>query len=372
MEGSSTPANGKQETTSILVSSGNSNAHPTKSARVATVVQVSAADGDSSGAEDEAQEEARVDDSAILEDLPDDTEEIDLVHARIHSISALGLPRFGAHLKKLCLRQNYISVLDPEVMKALAGLEELDLYDNKVKTVDEALSGLSKLTVLDLSFNLLRRVPDTLHYLRALDTVYFVQNKISQISGLDSVGTTLRSLELGGNRLRRIENLDALVNLQELWLGKNKIVKLENLGSLKRLKILSIQSNRITKLEGLEGLDDLEELYLSHNGIERLEGLEKNTKLRVLDVGNNFVKALENLSHSTTLGELWINDNRIDTLDTLEPQLKHVETLRTIYLERNPVQASEGVNYRRKVMLALPQVEQLDATYVRQVDRVVD
>jgi protein phosphatase 1 regulatory subunit 7 len=56
--------------------------------------------------------------------------------------------------------------------------------------------------VLDLSFNLLKSVPDTFHHLISLRTVYFVQNRISRISGLEGVGASLRSLELGGNKLR--------------------------------------------------------------------------------------------------------------------------------------------------------------------------
>jgi Leucine-rich repeat (LRR) protein len=55
--------------------------------------------------------------------------------------------------------------------------------------------------VLDLSFNLLRNVPDRLEYLTSLHTIYFVQNKISKITGLTSC-SLLRSLELGGNRIR--------------------------------------------------------------------------------------------------------------------------------------------------------------------------
>ena len=57
-------------------------------------------------------------------------------------------------------------------------------------------------SVLDLSFNLLKLIPDTLHHLTSLRTVYFVQNRISKITGLQGVGETLRSLELGGNKLR--------------------------------------------------------------------------------------------------------------------------------------------------------------------------
>jgi Leucine-rich repeat (LRR) protein len=103
-------------------------------------------------------------------------------------------------------------------------------------------------SILDLSFNLLRAVPEELTRIPALRTLYFVQNKISHIDHLGHLGATLHSLELGGNRIRvncmpsqrpptpdsewthrlqRIENLEALVNLEELWLGKNKITVLE-------------------------------------------------------------------------------------------------------------------------------------------------
>lgn len=59
-----------------------------------------------------------------------------------------------------------------------------------------------------------------------------------------------------------------------------------------------------------------------------------------------------------------MNNNKVVTLDALEPQLKHISTLETVYLEGNPVQKKEGTAYRRKVILALPQVKQIDATCV--------
>lgn len=158
-----------------------------------------------------------------------------MLHSRIGSLAKLHLPRFAGNLRKLCLRQNIISHLDPEVFHQLTLLEELDLYDNKIKNVGEALDKLKKLTyvlelcssfntsflragqwrrqilmifppllsvsVLDLSFNLLRAVPDRLGSLPSLDTIFFVQNKISKIAGLNH-SVTLRSLELGGNRIR--------------------------------------------------------------------------------------------------------------------------------------------------------------------------
>ena len=56
-------------------------------------------------------------------------------------------------------------------------------------------------STLDLSFNLLRSIPDALAHLRSLETVYFVQNRISKITGLEA-SVSLTSLELGGNKIR--------------------------------------------------------------------------------------------------------------------------------------------------------------------------
>lgn len=154
--------------------------------------------------------------------LTSTTQEIELVHSRLHSLAHLRLERFGKHLKKLCLRQNFISTLDPDIFSVLTELSELDLYDNKIKHVGSCLESLSHLeyvrsrlyfhhilltfvthvSVLDLSFNLLKSIPDSIEHLHSLKTLYFVQNRILRISNLSGVGATLRSVELGGNRIR--------------------------------------------------------------------------------------------------------------------------------------------------------------------------
>ncbi|KAG8713398.1 hypothetical protein FRC08_013292 [Ceratobasidium sp. 394] len=301
----------------------------------------------------------------LLAAYPDETEDIDLVHARLHTLANLRLPRFGPHLNRLCLRQNFIAEVGEGDIGALVGLEELDLYDNRLKGVGGALDNLKDLKVLDLSFNLLRNVPNGLERHTRLHTIFFVQNKITKITGVQGLSGSLRSLELGGNRIRMIENLEGLGVLEELWLGKNKITKLQGLSTLKRLRVLSIQSNRITKLEGLEELTELEEFYISHNGLSKIEGLEQNLKLRTLDVGGNTIKAVEGISHLTELEEFWASDNQIESLQDLERELGGTKSLSTIYLERNPCQRADETGYRRKIMLALPQVQQIDATYTR-------
>lgn len=138
----------------------------------------------------------------------------------------------------------------------------------------------------------------------------------------------------------------------------------QHLSQLTKLKTLSIQSNRITKIENLEGLVNLEELYLSHNGLEKIEGLEKNVKLTTLDIGGNKIQVIEGVCHLNLLNEFWANDNQIASIGPLESQLgpSTCPDLNTVYLEGNPVQRAEGSSYRKKVMLALPQISQIDAT----------
>jgi protein phosphatase 1 regulatory subunit 7 len=62
-----------------------------------------------------------------------------------------------------------------------------------------------------------------------------------------------------------------------------------------------------------------------------------------------------------------MNGNQIPDLLALEPQLREISSLETIYLEANPCQTNDMSGYRRKIMLALPQLKQIDATYVRGV-----
>ena len=62
---------------------------------------------------------------------------------------------------------------------------------------------LTKCRSLDLSFNNIRH-PPTLPSLKKVETLYLVQNKIKAVEAgqLDWAQASLKSLELGGNRIR--------------------------------------------------------------------------------------------------------------------------------------------------------------------------
>jgi protein phosphatase 1 regulatory subunit 7 len=298
-------------------------------------------------------------DEDLLDDIPLDIEDIDLVHSRVSSIAALKLERF-TNVQRLCLRQNAISSIS---LSSNLGetLQELDLYDNLISHI-KGLDDLRSLTSLDLSFNKIKHIKNIDH-LQKLKELYFVQNRISKIENLQGL-EDLTTIELGANRIREIENLEPLKALQELWLGKNKITEIKNLSSLSHLRLLDLKSNRLTSIAGLEDLSNLEELYVSHNAITEISAtsLAKNHKLRVLDISNNQISHLENLSHLKDLEELWASSNKLHDFREVERELADKEKLETVYFEMNPLQLSGPAVYRNKVRLALPRIKQIDAS----------
>lgn len=298
-------------------------------------------------------------DEDLLDDYPLDSEDIDLVHCRISSLSALKLERF-IKLQRLCLRQNAISSISlPESLGET--LQELDLYDNLISHI-KGLEDLKALTSLDLSFNKIKHIKNVNH-LRNLTELFFVQNRISKIENLDGL-ENVTMIELAANRLREIENLEPLHKLQELWLGKNKITEMKNLSSLTNLRLLDLKSNRLTAITGLSSLSNLEELYVSHNAITDItpDSLASNLKLRVLDISNNQIARLENIGHLKELEEFWASSNKLSDFREVERELRDKEKLETVYFEMNPLQLAGPALYRNKVRLALPQVKQIDAS----------
>ena len=82
----------------------------------------------------------------------------------------------------------------------------------------------------------------------------------------------------------------------------------------------------------------------------------------MLDISNNQITNLTGLGHATQLEELWASSNQLASFEEVERELKDKKVLSTVYFEGNPLQLRNPVMYRNKVRLALPQVQQIDAS----------
>lgn len=289
----------------------------------------------------------------------------DPVHVEINSLRIFSLEEIYPCLAKLTtttqslgFRKNLVHEILPLPLN-LRHIVELDLYDNKVKVVRN-LETLPHLRKLDLSYNQIRDVQG-LDTLSSLEELYLVENKIKVIQGLGQL-TNLKLLELGGNSIREIgaEAFVGLANLEQLFLGKNKIQKIQGLEALTKLQRLSLQANRlICVADGLRNNTSLTELYLSENGIPTIEGVAHLQALKLLDYSMNPVVSLAGIEPlQPCLTEFWLTDGKVADWGELA-RLQSFNVLRTIYLERNPIESDK--RYRNKVYHALPQLVQIDS-----------
>lgn len=315
------------------------------------------------------------DDTVLLHaDFPPDSSEIALVHLKIQSLAPL-VPTLAAaypQLTELTLRSNLIGSLSPlKALPQLAQLTHLDLYDNRIKHISQALLDASSLQVLDLSFNNIKHI-NNLQNLAHLTHLYLVQNRIKHLPahGFPPVHV-LQTLELAGNHLESLQNLpQCFPALTDLWLAQNKLSHLLHFpASLPRLRILSLQSNNLSAacLAQLPPLPCLEELYLADNNLVDLAQLPALPRLLTLDLTRTNLRRLPPLDRSPRLTDLWASYNLLDSFDNIQAGLAHCVHIDTVYFEGNPVQLANPALYRTKIKLALPKsLKKIDAMYINQ------
>ena len=121
----------------------------------------------------------------------------------------------------------------------------LDLSNNQLTTLPEAIAQLSNLSLLDLSDNQLTRLPEA----------------IAQLSNLSW-------LNLSDNQLTTLpEAIAQLSNLNVLYLSDNQLTRLpEAIAQLSNLRVLDLRNNQLTTLpEAIKQLSQLEKLDLRGN-----------------------------------------------------------------------------------------------------------
>ncbi|XP_063686349.1 centriolin-like isoform X2 [Bolinopsis microptera] len=142
-------------------------------------------------------------------------------------------------------------------------------------------------------------------------------------------------------KIKRIENLDGLVQLEQLSLSHNVIEKIENVSHLKCLRVLNLSYNSIQKIESISSLTNLETLNLSHNNISQLPYrlFKQLQRIKKLDVSHNDIaefstqiKQIRDLRLLGNLQDFSFNDNPVLTenphaMDTAVFYLRHLQLL---------------------------------------------
>ncbi|MEY2913446.1 MAG: hypothetical protein RLZZ184_2755 [Cyanobacteriota bacterium] len=127
----------------------------------------------------------------------------------------------------------------------------LDLRNNQLTTLPEAIAQLSNLTVLDLRNNQLTRLPEAIAQLSHLTALGLSNNQLTRLPEAIAQLSHLRVLYLSDNQLTRLpEAIAQLSNLRELYLSNNQLTTLPE-----AIAQLSTLPEAIKQLSQLEKLD---------------------------------------------------------------------------------------------------------------------
>lgn len=200
-------------------------------------------------------------------------------------------------------------------------------------------------TTLYLSNLNLTEIPKEVNELEHITTLDLSGNKITEIKNLDKL-KNLDILRLNDNKISRIENLGNLTNLELLFLNKNEITEIKSLESLEQLKFLQLEENRITEIKNVSSLKKLFIFFLSNNPIKKIENLEKLENFTELILKNCEINKIENLEEIPSLTHLSLSYNNIEKVEGLS-QLKNLQTVSLDHNKISKIEILQGIGLNK-------------------------
>ncbi|KAK2157714.1 hypothetical protein LSH36_186g04037 [Paralvinella palmiformis] len=275
--------------------------------------------------------------TSVPDDVPDDVIVLDLSNNRIVNVD--GLPAFerlykliltgnrldefpdlsavGSHLGFLYLGNNEIGVIDPDRLNQLTALKVMDLSDNRIRTIPDAIGPSDTLRSLDISGNLLTEFPvlerlgrgltifracsnhfdaiptDSLRFLQSVHYIHLCDDRTSSFPDISAINGSLRYLFASGNNY-----------------GTVPTPILNRLYGLEYMDVRSCRLTRFPDFRRSPALPTITRLILSDNGIAAIPAsrLAILGSLVYLDLRNNPLGTIPNLCHLPSLLHLTLPD----------------------------------------------------------------
>ena len=257
----------------------------------------------------------------------------------VHDIGAFDLaPLADTPLVTLSLSECSIFTLDHKALTGLSNMTSLSLSSNLLfpETLEQVFLSLgnhSYLKHLDLSDMKITHVDDSmLHMFENLESLDLSHSDVEIIS--PEIFTSLSSLEminLEGNFLSSITGINSNYRLRKIFLRDNKLQEI-NLSGLDSLEILDLSGNLLAVLpqNWLSGVDTIQTLNLSDNIITTVSHKAfQRVTLHTLDLSRNKLTIFHRYG-LLKVQNLYMAHNKIARLtdnafDNLEPVLEQLD-----------------------------------------------
>ena len=152
------------------------------------------------------------------------------------------------------------------------------------------------LTTLDLSYNQLTSLPDSIGMLTSLTILYLSNNQLTSLSESIRKLTSLTTLDLSYNQLTSLaDSIEMLTSLTDLDLSNNQLTSLP---------------------ESIGMLTSLTNLYLYNNQLRYINNLPKSIKY--IDYANNSFILESSMKINITLYEIVVCNLRKKSIEELE------------------------------------------------------
>ena len=223
--------------------------------------------------------------------------------------------------------------------------ERLNL-DRRQLDVCPLLEQEQRLRLLNFQNNNIRNIQN-LENLPNLIFLDLYNNKLTSLDGPLSSVSGLRVLMAGKNRITMISNLTNLRKLDVLDLHSNEIREIDGMAGLADLRVLNLAGNRLSVVRNLSSLQALTELNLRRNCIQKLCELDKIPALQRVFLSHNLIVSLEDMQcifHIRFLIELSLDGNPLSQADpngyrrviiASIPGLRHLDLKRITDEERS-------------------------------------
>lgn len=173
------------------------------------------------------------------------------------------------NVKHFRLDYNRLELFEAVQLSENTQLTTLNLCNNNIITLDfTGIETLKHLVELDLSYNQIGQLPDSIGELVSLEVLDLTSNRLEGLPNRIGELVRLVQLELESNQITSIPlNIGQLCQLQTLNLDVNKLSRLPStIGNLNNLKKLRVKENLLQRLPPEIGkLENLTHLYLSNN-----------------------------------------------------------------------------------------------------------
>jgi len=203
--------------------------------------------------------------------------------------------------------KNLVSAVGIALIPEIKTVTQLNLDFNDLQSLPDTIGKLQRLTALYLNRNQLQSLPATIGNLQTLTRLYLNFNQLQSLPNTIGNLQNLKEFSLNFNQLRSLPaTIGNLQNLTRLSLYSNQLQSLpDTIGNLQTLNWLSLDSNQLQSLPDTIGnLQTLNWLGLDSNQLQSLP----------ITIGN-----LQNLN-TLTLGKNLLSDATNQFLNQLQQQ----------------------------------------------------